>query len=63
VCSSDLPADKQAVDKQEGASEAPLFLLLATWTAVALNFYFGLSAALPVELADSAARILMGHMR
>jgi multicomponent Na+:H+ antiporter subunit D len=57
------PADEQAADKQEDASEAPLFLLLATWTAVALNFYFGLSAALPVELADSAARILMGHMR
>ncbi len=44
-------------------SEAPFLLLLATWATVALNFYFGLSAAIPVELADNAARILMGHMR
>ena len=57
------PADEQAADKQEAVSEAPFLLLLSTWIAVALNFYFGLSAALPVELADNAAQILMGHMR
>ena len=57
------PADEQVAGKQEYVREAPLLLLLATWIAVALNFYFGLSAALPVELADSAARVLMGHVR
>ena len=56
-------ADEQVADKQESIREAPLLLLLTTWIAVALNFYFGLSAALPVELADSAARVLMGHIR
>jgi multicomponent Na+:H+ antiporter subunit D len=53
----------QSAAEQTVVSEAPLLLLLATWTAVALNFYFGLSAGLPVDLAGSGARLLMGHMR
>ena len=42
--------------------EAPLPLLLATWTAVALNFYFGFAASLPLDLSRTAALILMGHL-
>jgi multicomponent Na+:H+ antiporter subunit D len=42
--------------------EAPLPLLLVTWAAVALNFYFGLEASLPTGLAETAALILMGHL-
>lgn len=42
-------------------TEAPLPLLLVTWTAVALNFYFGLAASLPLELSSSAALILLGQ--
>jgi len=43
-------------------SEAPLPLLLATWTAVALNFYFGFAASLPVEISTRAAGILLGQL-
>jgi multicomponent Na+:H+ antiporter subunit D len=43
-------------------AEAPLPLLLVTWIAVALNFYFGLAASLPLDLSRTAALILMGHM-
>ena len=43
-------------------AEAPLPLLLATWAAVALNFYFGFAASLPVELSTRAAGILLGHL-
>jgi multicomponent Na+:H+ antiporter subunit D len=43
-------------------AEAPWPLLLATWTAVALNFYFGFAASLPLELSRTAALILMGHL-
>jgi multicomponent Na+:H+ antiporter subunit D len=43
-------------------AEAPLPLLLVTWAAVALNFYFGFAASLPVELSTRAARILLGHI-
>ena len=50
-------ADTAAVIK-----EAPLPLLLATWAAVALNFYFGFAASLPVDLSRAAAQILMGHL-
>ena len=50
-------ADAEAVIK-----EAPLPLLVATWAAVALNFYFGFAASLPLDLSRAAAQILMGHL-
>ena len=43
--------------------EAPRALLLAAWLVAALNIYFGLVPAVPVELATSAAESLMGHTR
>ncbi len=43
-------------------TEAPLPLLLVTWVAVALNYYFGFAASLPVELSTRAAGILLGHL-
>ena len=52
----------QAPDPDSSAIEAPLPLLLATWSAVLLNFYFGLMPRLPVELATSAAQMLQGQM-
>jgi len=42
--------------------KVPLPLLLATWAAVALNFYFGFAAGLPLELSTRAAGALLGHM-
>ncbi len=47
-------------DQELTAVEAPLPLLLATWAAVAMNFYFGLLPELPVQLATSAAALLQG---
>ena len=43
------------------ASEAPLALLVPTWIAILLNFCFGLLPALPVELAETTAQILLGR--
>ena len=44
------------------SGEAPLPLLLVTWVAVLLNFYFGLMPEIPVELATSAAQLLQGDL-
>jgi multicomponent Na+:H+ antiporter subunit D len=41
--------------------EAPLPLLLMAWLVAALNVGFGLFPALPLELADRAALLLMRH--
>lgn len=43
--------------------EAPLPLLLGAWTAALANIYFGLSPDVPLELAQSAANILLGHLQ
>ncbi len=51
-----------APDPDSTAVEAPLPLLLATWGAVLLNFYFGLMPGIPVNLATSAAQMLHGQM-
>ena len=40
--------------------EAPLSLLLPTWTLVAANLYFGLDATLTAGIATRAAEILLG---
>ncbi len=45
----------------ESAREAPLLLLLPTWAAVLLNFYFGLFPDIPLELSSSAANLLLGQ--
>ncbi len=41
-------------------SEAPLALLIPTWTMVGLNFYFGIDTRLPVSAASAAAEALLG---
>lgn len=42
--------------------EAPIALLLATWTAALANIYFGLSSSLPVSLSTGAANLLLSYM-
>lgn len=49
-------------DPDSAATEAPLPLLLATWGAVLMNFYFGLMPGVPVQLATRAAQLLQGQM-
>lgn len=49
-------------DSAEGettVSEAPLQLLLVAWLVAALNLYFGLFPQVPLELANSAAQLLV----
>ncbi len=46
----------------ESVREAPLMLLLPTWAAVLLNFYFGLFPDVPAGLSSSAATLLLGQM-
>jgi multicomponent Na+:H+ antiporter subunit D len=41
--------------------EAPLQLLLVTWLVALLNIFFGLFPGVPLELANSAAALLLGH--
>jgi len=50
------------LDPDSTAVEAPLPLLLATWGAVLLNFYFGLMPGIPVQLAATTAPLLTGQM-
>ena len=42
--------------------EAPLVMLVVTWTAALANLYFGLVPDLPVTLASSAAETLLEHL-
>ena len=52
-----------ASDNEAGTlAEAPLMLLAMTWTVALANLYFGLSPALPVELATSAAGAMLGQI-
>ena len=41
-------------------SEAPMSLLIPTWTLIAANVYFGIQPQLSTELATRAATLLMG---
>ncbi|MEC9297663.1 MAG: monovalent cation/H+ antiporter subunit D family protein, partial [Gemmatimonadota bacterium] len=43
-----------------GVVEAPLALLIPTWVLIVANFYFGIDATFTAEVAESAARSLMG---
>ena len=44
----------------EPIREAPLAMLIPTWTLILANFYFGIDATFTSEVAGSAARALMG---
>ncbi len=48
-----------ASGKNAGIKEAPMTLLVPTWIFVLANFYFGIHAALPVGIAERAAKILL----
>jgi len=43
--------------------EAPLPLLLGAWITALANIYFGLSPDVPLDLSQTAADILLGHLR
>ena len=43
-----------------GVTEAPLSLLIPTWTLVVANIYFGLNATLTAGVASRAAELLLG---
>ena len=47
------------VEGDSPTSEAPLQLLLVTWLVAILNIYFGLFPQVPLELANSAAALLV----
>jgi multicomponent Na+:H+ antiporter subunit D len=51
---------RAAPEGRERIAEAPLSLLLPTWTLAAANLYFGIHNALPVGVAGVAARALVG---
>jgi len=51
---------RPAPEGSESKGEAPLALLVPTWTLVALNFYFGINATLTSDVASTAARWLLG---
>lgn len=42
--------------------EAPLGILIVTWTAALANLYFGIDPQIPVALSSSAATALIGSM-
>ena len=41
-------------------AEAPMSLLIPTWTLISANIYFGVNSQLSIELATTAAAALMG---
>jgi multicomponent Na+:H+ antiporter subunit D len=47
-------------DDPGGVREAPLSLLIPTWTLVLANLYFGINASLTARVATSAAEALLG---
>ena len=51
---------KPADPGRERVSEAPLLLLLPTWTLVLANIYFGLDTRLTLGMASAAASQLLG---
>jgi multicomponent Na+:H+ antiporter subunit D len=52
---------RASVEGDSPALEAPLQLLLVTWLVALLNIFFGLFPGVPLELANSAAALLLGH--
>lgn len=48
------------VDPEAGISEAPLSLLIPTWTLVIANFWFGINASATSGVAQRAAELLLG---
>ncbi|HKJ54092.1 MAG TPA: monovalent cation/H+ antiporter subunit D family protein, partial [Gammaproteobacteria bacterium] len=50
-----------ATTDDQAVAEAPLALLIPTWTAVLLNLYFGLFPDIPLQLSSSAAETLLWH--
>jgi multicomponent Na+:H+ antiporter subunit D len=46
-----------------GIREAPLSLLIPTWTLILANLYFGINAKLTTGVATQAAQILLGAGR
>jgi multicomponent Na+:H+ antiporter subunit D len=51
-----------AVEPAAAPREAPAGMLALTWIAALSNVWFGLSTQLPLELATTAATILLGHL-
>lgn len=51
---------KPAAPDRERVSEAPLLMLLPTWTLVLANIYFGLDTRLTLGMASAAASQLLG---
>lgn len=51
---------KPAADTQKVVREAPILLLLPTWSLVFANLYFGLDTDLTIGVAEKAAAILTG---
>jgi len=44
-------------------NEAPIWMLVVTWVAVLMNFYFGLDSSLPLSLATEAANTLLEPLK
>ena len=49
---------KPVTDSNKSVKEAPLLLLLPTWTLVLANIYFGFDTSLSVGVAETAADVL-----
>lgn len=45
------------------ATQVPTALFVAIWSVALANVWFGISPLLPFSLAESAAEILLGHLR
>ena len=52
----------EAVTANSNMREAPIMMLVVTWSAALLNLYFGLVPEVPVTLASSAAEALLEHL-
>lgn len=53
----------EPVEGTQEVREAPVLMLIVTWTAVALNIWFGLDATVPGALAAQAAEAFLEHMQ
>jgi len=51
-----------AVERSGTPGEAPVTMLALTWIAALSNVWFGLSTQVPLELATTAATILLRHL-
>ena len=52
--------DPELADHMKEVKEAPPSMLLPTWTLIGMSIYFGINASQTGELAETAARILLG---